>query len=214
MWVDIVLHLLRGAWVTLYLTLAAVAVGLVLGLLGAVMRLSRFRSLRTVAALYVEVIRGTPLLVQLFIIYYGLPRFGLNLSPLVSAVAGLGINMGAYLTEVFRAALEAVDKGQHDAAYALGLPSLTSFQRVILPQAFIIALPPISNYAVGTLKDTALVSTIAMTELLREANFAVTRTFLSFEVYSIAAAIYLVMSYPLSRLAQVLEARMKIFRPK
>lgn len=214
MWVDIVRHLLRGAWVTLYLTLAAVAVGLVLGLSGAVMRLSRFRSLRTVAALYVEVVRGTPLLVQLFIIYYGLPRFGLDLSPLVSAIAGLGINMGAYLTEVFRAALEAVDRGQHDAAYALGLPSTKTFRRVILPQAFIIALPPISNYAVGTLKDTALVSTIAMTELLREANFAVTRTFLSFEVYSIAAAIYLAMSYPLSRLAQLLEARMKIFRPK
>jgi ABC-type amino acid transport system permease subunit len=126
----------------------------------------------------------------------------------------LGLNLGAYLTEVFRAALEAVDKGQHDAAYALGVPSAKAFRRVILPQAFIIALPPISNYAVGTLKDTALVSTIAMTELLREANFAVTQTFLSFQVYALAAGIYLAMSYPLSRLAQMLEARMKMFRPK
>lgn len=211
---DILPVLLKGAVITLELTLISMCLGLCIGIVAAVGRLSRHLLPSKVTAAYVEIIRGTPLLVQLFIIYYGLPRFGITLGPFVSAILGLGINLGAYLTEVFRASIEAIDKGQWEASQALGLSRFQTLRYIILPQAMIIALPGVGNYFVGCLKDTALVSTISVTELLRQANIQVSLTFRSFEIYFLAGAIYLAMSYPLSRGVISVENRLKIFRGK
>jgi His/Glu/Gln/Arg/opine family amino acid ABC transporter permease subunit len=204
--------LLKGAIITFELTLASMCLGLILGILGAVARLAKNPIPKYFSTIYVEVIRGTPLLVQLFIIYYGLPRFNIVLDPITSAILGLGINLGAYLTEVFRAAIEAIDKGQLEAAQAIGFGKLQTLIYIVLPQAIIIALPAVGNYLVGCLKDTALVSTISVTELLRQANIQVSLTFRSFEIYFLAGAIYLAMSYPLSRIVIATENRLKVFR--
>jgi polar amino acid transport system permease protein len=204
--------LLKGAIVTAELTLISMCLGLILGLIAAVAKLSNKRLIRLLATIYVEVIRGTPLLVQLFIIYYGLPRINIAFSPFTSAILGLGINLGAYLAEVIRASIEAIDKGQREAAQVLGLSGLQTLRYVIIPQAIIIALPAVGNYSVGCLKDTALVSTISVTEMLRQANLQVTLTFRSFEIYILVGALYLAMSYPLSKCAIAIEDRLKVFR--
>lgn len=199
--------LLDGARVTILLSVTALAVGLTLGLLAALARLSPFRLLRWTAQFYIDVVRGTPLLVQLFLIYYGLPQFGILIPAFPAAVIGLGLNYGAYLAEVFRGGLLAVDSGQWEAAASLGMSQPTMLRTIILPQAIRVALPGVGNYAISMLKDTALAATVTVGELVRQAQLRIAINYHSFEIYLVAALFYLVMSYPLTLLVKRLERR-------
>jgi polar amino acid transport system permease protein/cystine transport system permease protein len=146
-------------------------------------------------------------LTQLFIIYFGLTEIGIRLDPLSAAIVGFGINGGAYLTEVFRAGIGSVHQGQMEAAQMLGMTRLTAMRIIILPQAMRVVLPPLGNFAIGLLKDTALASAVAAPELMFRARNLVDKTFLSTQIYLTTAAIYLAMSLPLGYVTRRLEAR-------
>jgi len=199
--------LAEGALITLALAGASFALGLVLGLGAALARLSWIAPVRWIAQFYVDFVRGTPLLVQLFMIYYGLPQFGIRLDPFVAGTIALGGNYGAYLAEVFRGGLLAVDQGQWEAARSLDLPVRAMMTTIILPQAIRVALPGVGNYAIGMLKDTAQASVVTVGELLRQGQLRVAVTFRPFEIYLAVAVIYLLMSYPLTILVKRLEKR-------
>jgi polar amino acid transport system permease protein len=200
-------YLLQGAVVTVQISLVSMALALVLGLFAALGRLSRSRFWRVLSGFYVEVVRGTPLLVQLFIVYYGLPNYGILLDPFTAGFLTLGVHYGAYLSEVYRAGILAVDRGQWEAAYSIGMSRATVMREIILPQAIRTILPPVGNYFISMLKDSALVATISVTELLRAGQLRVAITFRAMDIYLMVAAIYLAMSYVLSLLISALERR-------
>ncbi len=200
-----------GVQLTVFLTFASMAFALVLGLLLALAQFDpRKKYLRWPARAFVELIRGTPLLLQLFYIYFVLPYFGLRLDPIVAGVIGLGINTGAYLSEVFRSGIDAVDKGQWEAADALGMPTSLTLRHVVLPQAFRIVVPPVGNYFISLFKDTALVSTISVSELLFSGQLLAAETFRYIEIYSVIFVMYLGISYPASLGVRWLERRLRI----
>jgi cystine transport system permease protein len=182
--------LLKGLAYTVALSLFGMAMGLVLGFGLALMRLSPLAALRWPAVAYVSAVRGTPLLVQLFLIYYGLPQFGLELSPLVAAGIGFSLNMAAYACEILRSAIAAVDRGQWEAAAVLGLTRAQALRLVILPQAARTAIAPLSNSFISLVKDTSLAATIQVPELFRQAQLITARTFEIFTMYLASAAIY------------------------
>lgn len=200
-------YLFVGAVITVKLSILAMALGLTLGLAAALCRLSRIQMVRRVAAAYVQLIRGTPLLVQLFMVYYGLPQFGIRLEPFTAAALGLGINYGAYLAEVYRAGILSIDRGQWEAGYAMNMSWRVLMFVIILPQAVRVILPPVGNYFISMLKDTSLAGVVAVTELLREGQIKVAETFRAFEIYGAVAIIYLLMSYPLGLATEALERR-------
>ncbi|MCA3361446.1 MAG: amino acid ABC transporter permease [Roseomonas sp.] len=186
--------LLQGAVTTLWLTAASLSAGLVLGIGLAVMRLSGNPFLSGVAAFYCWVFRGTPLLVQLLIIYTGLPLFGLRFSVVQAALLGLALNEAAYLSETVRAGILAVARGQREAALALGLRRLQVFRLVIWPQALRIIIPPLGNSVNGLLKTTSVASVISMEELLRRTQILIQERFLVLELFMVAALYYLAMT--------------------
>lgn len=199
--------LAKGAGYTVLLSVIGMAVGVVLGFGLALMRLSRSPLLRWPASLYVSAFRGTPLLVQLFLIYYGLPKFGVELSPLVSAGIGFSLNIAAYASEILRSAIAAVDKGQWEAASVLGMSRGQALRRVILPQAARTALAPLSNSFIGLVKDTSLAAVIQVPELVRQTQLIVARTYEVFTMYLAAAAIYWILSTVLAAVQDRLERR-------
>jgi len=182
--------------------------GLPLGLIVALLRLYAPNPVRAIAALYVSFIRGTPLLVQIFVIYYGLPSFGVVLSPVQGGVLALTLNAGAYLSETIRAAIESVPKGQHEAAFSLGLTRLQALRYVVVPQAVRVALPSLGNSLIGLVKDTSLVSVITVVELLRSAQLVIARTFEPFGPYLAAALVYWLISSLLELAQRRLERRL------
>lgn len=196
-----------GLRMTIILTVLSLALGMTIGLIIALMRLSRLKFLRVIGHVYVDVVRGTPLLVQLFLIYYGLPQFGIRLTPLVAAVLALGCNYGAYLAEVFRTGILSIDRGQWEAAESLGFHGSPLYRRIILPQAVRIALPGIGNYANSMVKDTSLASVVTVLELLRQGQIIVSSTFQSFEIYLTVALLYLAISLPLAWLTRRMEVK-------
>lgn len=204
---QVIPYLLEGAVITIELSVLSMAFGLVLGLITAVARLSRSRVLRIISTAYVEIIRGTPLLVQLFIAYYGLPSYGIRLEPFMAGFLTLGIHYGAYLSEVYRAGILSIDKGQWEAAASIGMSRTMVLRDVVLPQAVRTILPPIGNYFISMLKDSALASTITVHELLRAGQLRVAITFRAMDIYLMVAAIYLCISYPFSILLRKLEER-------
>jgi polar amino acid transport system permease protein len=204
---DILPYLFEGALSTIKLTILAMALALTIGLVVALLRLSRSRSLRLLAGASVELIRGTPLLVQLFIIYYGLPQYGIRLDAFTAGVLGLSINYGAYLAEVYRAGILSIDRGQWEAGESIGLSRYALMRYIILPQAIRIVLPPIGNYFISMLKDSALVATISVIELMRAAQLRVAVTFRAMDIYLLVALLYFVMSYPVSLFVRYLERR-------
>ena len=204
--------LLRGALMTVTVAIGALAFALIGGLIVALMRLSPWKAIRIPARIFIEFIRGTPALAQLFVIYFGLPDIGIHLTPVAAAVIGLGINGSAYLAEIYRAGIEAIHKGQFEAALSLGMTPARSMQYIILPQALRIMLPPITSFAILLLKDTALVSVVAAPEIMFYARNLVTETFDSMHVYLLAALIYLCMTIPLSRLVARLETAKKAWQ--
>jgi polar amino acid transport system permease protein len=194
---DFLPILLQGAVVTVQVTVLALVLSSVLGLALALMKLSPVRALAWTGTVIVNVIRGLPIIVQLFYIYFVLPEFGIQLSAFQAGVIGLGIAYSAYQAENFRAGIEAVDPGQREAAQAMGMRSALIMRRVILPQAFRIALPPYGNTLVMMLKDSSLVSTITVAEMTRAGQLIASSTFQNMTVYTLVALLYLLMSLPL-----------------
>jgi cystine transport system permease protein len=186
--------LLVGAGYTIELSFGGMGFGLVLGFLVALMRRSPSWILRRLARAYVSFIRGTPLLVQLFIIYYGLPQFGIRLNPIPSALIGFVLNIGGYSSEIIRAALGSIERGQWEAAYSIGMTNAQAMRRVIIPQAVRVALPPLGNTFIALVKDTALAATIQVPELFRQAQLITARTFQVFTMYLTAAVLYWIIS--------------------
>jgi len=199
--------LLKGAYFTVALSLGGMFFGLLLGFGLALMRLSRFMLLRGISRVYVSFFRGTPLLVQLFVIYYGLPQIGVELDPLPAALIGFSLNMAAYVCEILRAAISSVDRGQWEAAASIGMTRGQTLRRAILPQAARTALPPLGNSFISLVKDTALAATIQVPELFRQAQLITARTFEVFTMYLAAALIYWVLASALSILQNRLEER-------
>jgi His/Glu/Gln/Arg/opine family amino acid ABC transporter permease subunit len=199
--------LLRGAGLTLVLTVLTLLIGVPSGLLIALGRLSRIPPLRALATLYVEVIRGTPLLMQIYVIYFVFPAIGISLDPFISGLAALSFNSAAYVAEIFRAGIESIDSGQREAALAVGLTSPQAMQYVILPQTILRVLPPLTNEAVALLKDSSLVSVVALSELMRVGKETATTAGAPTTVYLAVALIYLAMTLPLTSLVRYLENR-------
>jgi polar amino acid transport system permease protein len=199
--------LLRGAWVTLYLSLISTSIGMVLGLLVGVARVSRLRGIRATATVYTEVIRGTPLLMQLIVLYYGLPSVGINLEAVAAGIIGLSANSAAYVGEIFRAGIQSVGRGQREAGMASGLTRLQTMRFIILPQAFRLVLPPLTNEFVTMLKDSSLVSTLAIAELLRTGREIVAWKVNVFSPFAGVTLLYLAMTLPLTHLARYMERR-------
>ncbi len=205
--------LLATLKVTIPLSLIAFAISLVLAVLAASARLSRFRPLKALAWLYVWVFRGTPLLVQLFIVFYGLPKLfpSLVLDPWTAAVGTLALNCGAYASEAVRASILSIPRGQYEAAATLDLDRRTTFFKVIAPQAFRIALPPLSNDFIDLVKGTSLVSTITLLDMFMVAQQRAAATFEPFYLYILVAAIYLVLVSALSLLQAWLEKKASVY---
>jgi His/Glu/Gln/Arg/opine family amino acid ABC transporter permease subunit len=197
--------LLQGALVTLELSVISMVIAIIGGMLVALGRISSNRALRVVLAAYVEVMRNIPLIVQLLVIYFTLPQIGIRLPAFAAGVAGLSLNLSAYLSEVFRAAIISVSKGQREAGISIGMSSFQIYARIILPQALLIAVPTIGGYFISLLKDCALVSFISVNELLRQGTIIINATFRSMEIYLLVAAIYFVMSFLAARIVQSLE---------
>lgn len=203
------LPLVKGAlFYTLPLTLITFTIGLVLAIITALFRLSHLKILQGIARCYVSIIRGTPLLVQLFIIFYGLPNIGLTIDPFPSAVIGFSLNVGAYASEIIRAAILSIPKGQWEAAYSMGMTYTQALKRVILPQASRVSIPPLSNSFISLIKDTSLAAMILVTEMFRKAQEIAASNYEFLLVYSEAALIYWVICMLLSFVQGHLETRL------
>ncbi len=193
---------------TIPLTAISFAAGLVVALIVALMRLSPIAPVSAVARVYVSVIRGTPLLLQLFIIFYGLPSMGVTVDPFPSACVAFTLNVGGYASEVLRAAILSVPKGQSEAAATVGMNYATTMRRIVLPQATRVAVPPMSNTLISLVKDTSLASTIQVTELLRKAQEIAAPTYEFFTLYTVAAVYYWVICLALAFSQSRLEVRL------
>lgn len=187
-------YMLEGALVTLGLTIAAMSLGLVVGFVIAAMRMCPYKWLNGIAYFYTWLIRGTPLLVQLIIIYTGLPQVGIKFSVLESTLIGLVINEAAYLSEIIRSGISAVPPGQTNAARAIGMRPWQVMRYIVAPQAARIIIPPLGNSVNGCLKTTSIASVISMEELLRRTQVLIQEKFLVLELFTVAALYYLVMT--------------------
>jgi polar amino acid transport system permease protein len=197
---DAVSLIASGAAMTMFLIAVSAVAGIVLSVLGAAARRSRYALLRRAIAAYVELIRNTPFLVQLFFIFFGLPSLGIRLDPVVAAILAMTLNMTAYTTEIVGAGLDAVPKGQKEAALALGLRPRLVFIKIVLPQALKVIFPALTSQIVIMMLESAVVSQIAVRELTYEADLLQARTFRAFETYFIVTLVYLAMSIGLRRL--------------
>lgn len=200
--------LLEGCVVTLEVSSLSLLLGMILGTIGALCRISSNRYLRGLAFLYVWVIRGTPFLVQLFILYFGLATLGFPMSSFAAGVIGLGVNSGAYIAEIVRSGIQAVDKGQSEAAVSLGMTTTQSLYHVITPQAIKICIPSLVNQFIMTLKNSSIVSLVTIAELFHVAERINAASFRSFEVYTTVALLYLIMNTFFMVIAAYLEKRM------
>lgn len=220
--------LLKGALLTLEITILSVAMGCLLGLIAGLARLSPRRLFSIPARCYIDFIRGTPLLVQILLIYFGLPQvlmqiqdllmvnYGMpkiansfNLPTFVAAVLACGINSGAYIAEIFRAGVQSIERGQMEAARSLGMPHAMAMRFIILPQAFKRVIPPLGNEFIAMLKDTSLLSVIGIAELTRSGQLIITTTYQAFAILMAVAFLYLLMTLTFSRYVDYLERRLK-----
>jgi polar amino acid transport system permease protein len=201
--------LLEGLWATIYVSTFSFTLALAIGIAVGVLR-TKSNFLRAVFSPYVEIFRGTPLLIQLFFIYYGLPTVGFVLDSYTAGILGLGINGGAYISEIVRGALHSVDNGQRDAAYSQGFSWSRSMIHVILPQALPVAIPTLVNSFSAVLKESSLVSVLAITELTRVSQLIYTRTFRALEVYLVAGALYFLLTSCASRLSAYMERKYRV----
>ncbi|MBQ9376217.1 MAG: amino acid ABC transporter permease [Schwartzia sp.] len=202
--------LLMGAVVTVRITALSVFLGIIGGLFVGIARISGSRVLRLVSAVYVDFLRGTPLLVQIFLVYFALPVLtGQRINPFIAAIAACSINSSAYIAEIFRAGIQSVDAGQMEAGRSLGMTWGQTMRYIIVPQAFKRVIPPLGNEFIALLKDSSLVSVIGFEELTRRGQLIIARTYASLEIWVCVALIYLVMTISISRLVAWLERRFK-----
>lgn len=208
---DLVVHTLpvlaKGAALTMKFAVASMVLGLIVGLLVALVRIGSNRLLSAIAQGYVSLTRGTPLLVQMFVVYYGLPDIGISLDPTAAGIFTLTLNAGAYLSESMRGAILGIGRGQWAASHSLGLTHVQTLRHVICPQALRLAVPSLGNTLISLIKDTSLVSVITVTELLRSTQEVIASTFQPLPLYLAAAAIYWVLSTLLARLQGRIETR-------
>lgn len=209
-YLKIVKFLPDGIIVTFQVTFFSIVLALIIGLITGLGRISRNRTANAIASTYIEVIRGIPLLVQLFYIYYALGRF-VRVPDMVAAVIAMSVCYGAYMGEVFRAGIESIDKGQTEAARSLGFNRTQTMFYVILPQAWRTILPPVGNEFIALLKDTSLVSILAVADLLRRGREFAAESFAYFETYTIIALIYLLITLLLSKLVSIMEDRLNYY---
>jgi len=206
---SILPQLLAGAWITVQLTIYSIVAGVILGLFLALARISRTRLISAPAIAYIEFVRGTPLLAQIFMIYFGLGSLGINIPDFMSGLLALSLNSAAYNAEIFRAGIQSISKGQMEAARSLGLTYPQAMAYVIIPQAFRFCLPPLGNEFIALLKDSSLVAIIGISDLMRVGREINGRTLRSIEVFGYVSIIYLMMTLPLSQLVIAAERKLK-----
>ncbi|GAB5097093.1 amino acid ABC transporter permease [Caballeronia sp. LZ001] len=207
LWSSMHDELFQAAWATLRLALGAIAIGVVLGMVLAIVRMGSRGMAARLARVYIEVFRGTPALVQLFLVYFGFVAIGIRFDSYQAAVLGLGMNAAAYFAEIFRAGIEAVPRGQSEAAASIGMTSGAAMRWVVLPQAIRLVLAPSGNVAISLLKDTSVASLIAAPDLMLRAQDLSSQYFMPFEIYVTVGAFYFVLCYPLSQLMRHIERR-------
>lgn len=207
---DTLPYLAQGAGISLLVTFFSVILGIVIGLFVALGRLSSSRIARLLSSAYVEFIRGTPLLVQIFIVYFALPQFGIKLPPIPAGILAIGVNSGAYTAEIFRAGIQSIDRGQTEAAKSQGMTFWQTMRYIILPQAFRRVIPPLGNEFVTLIKDSSLVSVISVHELTYRSGLVAARTYQYFSMYIATAIVYFVMTFAMSRLLGLLERRLRV----
>lgn len=196
---------LQAAWVTIQISLLALIIGLGVSALVAAARLSAFRPLRWLGAAYVSVFRGTPALIQIFLLYFGGPQVGINLEPFAAGTIALGMNIAAYMAESIRGAVLSVDRGQMEAARSIGFGRGQSMRWIVLPQAAKLMIRPLGVNTVGLVKGTALVATISVVELTYTAQRIIGSTYRPFEIFAVTAVLYMVIVYGLSLLIDRLD---------
>lgn len=204
-------YLLDGLQVTLYIFVTALILGLIIGLVMALFRLAPLKILNWIAKIYIDAIRGTPILVQLFFIYFGLNTLDwISLDKTTAGIITVGLNAGAYFAEIIRAGIQSIDKGQTEAARSLGLTSSQNMRYVVLPQAFRRMLPTFTNQSIISLKDTSLLSIIGIADLTQQGEVATATTFEAFKIWFAVGVIYFILIYLLSLLANFLERRFEL----
>lgn len=209
-YLDIIRLLPAGIWVTFQVTVYSICITIPLGCLVGLGRLSRVRAVNLLASTYVEVIRGIPLLVQLFYIFYGLSMY-LQVPATMAAVISLSFCYGAYMGEVFRAGISSIPAGQTEAARSLGFNRFQTMWYIILPQAWRTILPPVGNECIALLKDTSLISILAVADVFRIAREYSSVTFLYFEAYTVIAVVYLIITLILSKCVSIMESRLSYY---
>ncbi|SHI18239.1 amino acid ABC transporter permease [Sporanaerobacter acetigenes] len=200
---------LEGTKITLFLSLFTIIFGIIFGMIFALMRISHNVVLKSIASIYIEFIRGTPVLVQLCIVYYGLPILGINFPEIMAGIIALSINSSAYVAEIIRAGIQAVDKGQMEAAKSLGLTYSMAMKNIILPQAIKNILPALGNEFITIIKESSIVSIIGIHELMYNTDTVRGNTFKPFEPLIISATIYFILTFSLSKILSVFERRLR-----
>ena len=201
--------LIAGAGITIQITAISVGLGMIIGMFVGIARICNVKVLRFLATVYIDFLRGTPLLVQIFLIYFALPMvLGQRVDPFIAAITACGINSGAYIAEIFRAGIQAIDEGQMEAGRSLGMTWIQTMRYIIVPQAFKNIVPPLGNEFIALLKDSSLVSVIGFEELTRRGQLIIARTYGSLEIWITVAIIYLVMTLTISRLVSYIEKRL------
>jgi cystine transport system permease protein len=212
-WIDLIASawpvLLAGTGYTLLFAASSMVLGLLLGFVVALVRIAKVPLLAQIAAFYVSVMRGTPLLVQIFVIYYGLPSVGIEFQPVTAGILALTLNVAAYLSESMRGAIAGVHRGQWDAALSLGLTWWQGMRYIVAPQALRLAVPSLSNSLISLIKDTSLVSVITVTELMLATKEVIAQTFQPLPLYLAAAAIYWALSAGFEQLQKRVELRLE-----
>lgn len=204
-------YFIKGAEITIILAFFAVLFGTILGLALTLLRRSKFKALSFIGTAYVEFVRGTPLLVQIYIIYIGLPKLiGMDLPDMATGIVALSLNSSAYVSEIIRAGIEAVDKGQMEAARSLGMNNRQAMFEVVIPQAFKNILPALGNEFISVIKESSMVSVIGVAELMYNAGIVRGNTALGLEPVVVAAVIYFIITFTLTRVLGYVERRMKV----
>ena len=204
-------YLLEGLKVTIYIFVIAIILGFIIGLIMALFRLSPLKTLNWIAKIFIDAIRGTPILVQLFFFYYGLNTLEfISFDRTTAGIITVAINAGAYFAEIIRAGIQSMDKGQTEAARSLGLTGTQNMRYIILPQAFRRMLPTFTNQAIISLKDTSLLSVIGIADLTQQGHITIASSFKAFEIWFAVGAMYFIMIYLLSLLTSFLERRVEL----
>jgi len=207
---NILPKLLQGAIVTIELTIIAIIIGIIIGIPTAIGRVYGNKLLYAISTFFVEIIRGTPLLTQLFILYFGLPSIGIRLSPFMAAMIGMGINSAAYQAEYFRGAIQSVKKEQLIAAYSIGMNQIQAIRHIVLPQMFRLVIPSWSNELIYLLKYSSMAYMIQAPEIMSQGRLIASRNFRTFEVFIVVAFIYLVLVSILSKFLDMIESKFRI----